>query len=934
MESYEVRVLGPVEVVRSGVPVPLSALRQRTLVAVLAMAAPGSMDPDRLESALWSATDRPAAPRAAVHAQVFRLRRALPGLIATDGDAYRLTVPAEDVDAHRFQQLCREARVAGTDAQAAMPLIESALTLWRGAPFTGVVRDWLDSRYGTGLVEDQLELRERQADLRLAAGEVEAILPDLIALAEQHPLRESLWLRLLIALARVGRAAEALERYECLRSTLADELGTDPGPPLRELHAELLAGGGPTPAAAGSTPTLPEAEATPRQLPLELIDFTGRERELAELDAALTGTRERPEIVVLHGTGGAGKTSLAVRWAHRNRDRFPDGQLYVNLRGFGPDRPVTPEEALHGLLWSLGVTGEQIPKSLDERSALLRSLMAGRRILLLLDNARDPGQVRPLLPGSSSHVVITSRSQLTGLAVREQARQLEVGPLDPRDSIALLAETLGSADVAADGAELERLARACIHLPLALAVAAKQAVRVPGGTVSDLLEQLRESSSALDLLELSDEEASVRSVLTWSYRALDEETRRCFRMVGLHPGPSFSVGSMAAVLGVTPARARQLIVRLIDGNLARPLDRRRYEAHDLLRALAVELCQAEETEQQRAAALERLHSYTIHTAAVAHRLVGLAYLTPEIDPILPGIVPDDFADADRAVEWFDLELVNLRALVRNAAANGSDRAAYQIAQLLPRHLRQRYHAADLLELQELGLASARRRGDRTAIAISLLQLAWVIAELGELGPAEDHNREALALFEQEGHDAGQTITLTNLGIVLWSTGRGELALDYHERAARTAARTDDPELQAGSLGNLAMSLLELGRVEEAAENCRRSLALVPESSTYHRYALDTLGQLLLQLEQHDEAETLLRRTLTLSRAAADRWLTCVSQTHLGDVLAARGRTPEARECWTEALNLFDTLGSPDQHDLRRADLVERLGEGAPTRLPS
>ncbi len=921
MEPFEVRVLGPVEVIRAGAPIPLPALRQRTLVAVLAMAAPAAVDPDRVEAALWSGMDLPAAPRAAVHAQVFRLRRSLPELIATDGDSYRLAVPVEKIDAHLFQRFCREARAAGTDADLALPLVESALALWRGVPFDGVKRDWLVAQYGTGLVEDYLELRERQADLRTAARDVEGILPSLIALADQHPLRESLWLRLLTALAQVGRAAEAMERYEFLRSTLAEELGTDPGAQLRELHAELLIGGAP---AATSTGILPMAEARPRQLPLELIEFTGRGRELTELDTALTGERERPEIVVLHGTGGAGKTSLAVRWAHRNRDRFPDGQLYVNLRGFGPDRPVSPEEALHGVLWSLGVTGEQIPKSLDERSALLRSLVSGRRILLLLDNVRDPGQVRPLLPGSSSHVVITSRSQLTGLAVREQARHIEVGPFDPEDSVALLAQTLGATDVASDPEDLERLARVCIHLPLALAVAAKQAVRVPGGTVTDFLEQIRDSSSALDLLELSDEEASVRSVLTWSYRALDEETRRCFRMVGLHPGPTFSVGSMAAVLGETPARARQLIVRLIDGNLARPLDRRRYEAHDLLRALAVELCRAEETADHRAAALERLHSYTIHTAALAHRLVGLAYLTPELDPIRPGIVPDRFADADSAVEWFDLELVNLRALVRAAADSGAHRAAYQIAQLIPRHLRQRYHAADLLELQELGLASARRSGNRVAIAISLVQFAWVITELGELRSAERHNREALALFEEESHDAGQTITLTNLGVVLWSTGQGELALNYHQRAARTAARTGDPDLEAGSLGNLAMSQLELGQVEEAVANCRRVLSLVPESDTFHRYTLDTLGQALLRLNRPRESETFLRQALTLSQAAADRWLTCVAQTHLGDVLAAQGQPEAARGCWNEALELFDTLRSPDQHDLRRADLVERL----------
>lgn len=920
MERVELRLLGPFAVIRDGESVTPSALRQRTLLAVVAMAAPIAVEPERLIKALWPGGP-PAAARAALHSHVSRLRRLLPEVIATDGDTYRLIVPPEDVDAVRFGWLAGQARAAMVAGSIdALDLIESALALWRGEPFTGVLPDWLAQTYGAGLTENLLDLRERQADLRLARGDVTDLVAELTALADRHPLRESLWLRLLTALARLGRKAEALERYEGLRSTLADQLGTDPGSGLRQLHAELLTDG--RPSLAGT----PVILAPPRQLPIGVAGFVGRDHELAGLDAAVDVAGDRSGIVVLHGTAGVGKTSLAVHWAQRRLDRFPDGQVYLNLRGFGPDRPVEPIEALHSILWSLGVPGEQIPATAEASAARLRSLVAGRQMLFVFDNARDPAQVRPLLPGASGQVLITSRNQLIGLIVREQARSIEVEPLDLEQSVVLLANSLATASVVPDRPGLERLARVCTHLPLALAVAARQVARSPGGTVSESLGRLHDPAVPLDLLADSDESANVRSVLAWSYAALDEATRRCFRMIGLHPGPHFTDGSMAAALGCSVPRARQCIVRLIDGNLVRAIDLQRYVAHDLVGALAAELSAAEETED-RAAARLRLYQHALHSAAAASRLAGLTYVQPHLDPPPAGVVPERFAGPDEALAWFAAGLEHLHAILRTAPP-AADRVVLQLAHLFGAYLMQRYRLAELIEVQQDALRRARRSGDQGAAARSLNQLGWAHAELPAVEQSESYYAEAAELFERVGEFGGQAAALSNLSNVCRALGRPREAAELGQRAIRAAVRAAEQDLEAACRTNMALCQLELGEIQAAAMTVRRALRLADPDGRALAYALATSGQALTQLGRADQAAAQLRRALDLFRSRGNRWPTCVALSHLGDALAGQGRSAEARARWTDSLELFDALGAVDRQELRRADLLDRLGAPA------
>ncbi len=928
MEQVEIRLLGPFELERDGAPVQLSALRQRTLLAVVAMAAPAAVDPVRLAAALWPDGGPPGAPRAALHSHVSRLRRTLPGVIATDGDAYRLAVPVESVDAHRFRELGRRARSAiAPGAPDSLDLVESALALWRGAPFTGLLKDWLDETHGAVLTEDQLDLRERQADLRLARADVAPLVAELSGLADRHPLRESLWLRLLSVLARCGRTAEALDRYEKLRLTLALELGADPGSELQRLHTELLSGDSPSDAAPSGPPAGAESGLPPpRQLPIDVAGFVGRSRELAELSAALVGAGDRPDLAVLHGTAGVGKTALAVHWSWRHREHFPDGQFYLNLRGFGPDRPVSPDEALHGMLGGLGLPGPQIPQGRDARSALLRSLVAGRRLLFVFDNVRDPAQVRPLLPGASGQVVITSRNQLVGLTVREQARSIEIEPLAPAESVTLLGDSLASAQVVPDRPGLARLAQVCSHLPLALAVAARQVARSGGGTVSDWLARLTDPAAPLDLLTDADESTNVRSVLSWSYGALDGETRRCFRMIGLHPGPTFTTGSMAAALGSSVARARQRIVRLIDGNLVRPIDHQRYEVHDLVGALAAELSAADETDDRSAARL-RLYQHALHGASAAAQRAGLTYVRPPLDPPPDGVEPERFAGSDEALAWFAADREHLHAILRTAPPT-ADRAVLPLAHLFGAYLMQRYRLADLIEVQQDALRRARRSDDLGAAARSLNQLGWAHAELPAVERAEPYYAEAAELFERIGEFGGQAAALSNLSTVHRALGRPEVALELCQRAASAAVRAGERDLEAACRTNLALCQLDLGEVGAAAVTVRAAVRLADPDGRALAYALGTSGQALTRLGRADQAVPQLRRALDLFRSRGNRWPTCVTLSHLGDALAGQGASAEARIRWAEALELFDGLGAVDRHELRRAHLLDRLGSAS------
>jgi DNA-binding SARP family transcriptional activator len=712
----EVGLLGPLRVSVAGRPVELPAGRLPALLAVLALAAGRPVSVDRLATAVWG-EDLSVDARANVQSNVRRLRRLLGAeLVATRGGGYALEVEPDRVDALRFVRLLDLAAAAPDRATQRDRLVE-ALGLWRGTPFDGVRSDWLEQTQAPWLQERYLAGLERRIDLDLADGSAVDLAAELGELTGRHPLRESLWVRLLVALTRAGRPAEALERYEAIRTRLAEELGTDPGPELRQAHADLLAGR--PPAAASSAPQAHQV--VPRQLPADTDAFTGREAALKALDGLLAdpdAPAPRPlAIAAIAGTAGIGKTALAVHWAHRVADRFPDGHLYVNLRGFDPSgSPMEPAEAIRGFLDALQVPAPQVPVGLDAQAGLYRSLLAGRRMLVLLDNARDADQVVPLLPGAPGCLVlVTSRDQLAGL-VAAGAQPLALDLLGRDEAVRLLARRLGHDRVTAEPDATGELVGRCAGLPLALAIVAARAATHPEFPLAALAGQLREARDGLDGFDGGDTATDVRAVFSWSYHRLGAPAARLFRLLGLHPGPDTGAGAAASLAGVPVARARALLAELARAHLVGEHAPGRYALHDLLRAYAAELAHAGDSGGDRRAAIHRLLDHYLHTARDADLL-----LYPHGEPVTPaapqpGVTPERLSGRDQAMAWFTAEHPVLLAAMEQATRAGFHQHTCQLAWTLDVFLHRRGHWHDRAATQRAALEAARRLGDRGAQA--------------------------------------------------------------------------------------------------------------------------------------------------------------------------------------------------------------------------
>lgn len=540
------RLLGPWEVGTEQGLVHVPAGRLRTLLTALVLAAGEPVGLDRLADRVWPEAP-PGRARKTLHTYLGRLRKLLgPGLLRTHpGGGYLLDVAPDAVDVHRFHALLRRADRADTVAEE-LDLLRQALALWRGRPFAGMDSAWLDRDVLPPLTEDWFAATGRRIDLELATGRPERLIAELRDLTSRHPTRESLWLRLITAQHRAGRRAEALSTYQHVRTLLSDELGIDPSEQLVVLQREILLDGAPQ-----------QHEHCPHQLPHAVATFTGRHAELAELDGVLT--RLGSAIVSLDGPPGVGKTALAVRWAHQVAARCPDAQLHLDLRGFGPAPPMPPAEAAATLLRALGVHSDLIPAAAEERFAALRTALAGRHALLLLDNARDAEQVRPLLPGTAALVIVTSRDQLRGLSVRDGAYRMTVPHLPACGAVELLAARVTGAPE-----ELARLAELCDHLPLALVIAAERVQRA--GSVGAVVAALRRAR--LDTLDSGDGDphTSLRRTLSWSYQALPPDAAALFRALGQRPAGAADLACSC----LPPDRARAALDQLVAAHLVTP----------------------------------------------------------------------------------------------------------------------------------------------------------------------------------------------------------------------------------------------------------------------------------------------------------------------------------------------------------------------------
>jgi DNA-binding SARP family transcriptional activator len=590
------RVLGPLEVsVSDGTPVSVSAPKHRVLLSILLLHANHRVSADRLATAVWPG----GPPRSAgglLRTYVCGLRHSLrlgePGVLprlVTRPGGYELTVATEDLDLSLFEDLSARGLSAldhGNPAQAA-PLLRAALGLWRGEPAEGACLDADTETVAASLREQRLAVEEAWARAQFALGDDRELVLRLAELAAAHPFREHLHSQLMLALYRAGRQAEALSVFTGLRRRLVAELGSEPSQPVRDLHERILRG---DPGLAGPARSWLEGlgqPVAPRQLPPGTADFTGRRENLGRLAGA---ARAGVPAVAICGPAGAGKTALAVHWAHQIADRFPDGQLFVDLQGYSPGSPVATAEALRRFLSALGTAPDRIPPDQEEASALFRSLVAGKRVMVLLDNAGSAGQVRPLLPGAAGCLaVITSRSRLPGLLARSGGTTVGVGPLAASEAVSLLRALLGDARVDAEPAAAAAIAARCAYLPLAVRIAAERAAHRPQMPLARLAAELAAEHDRLDALTAGEDPGTaVRSVLSWSYRGLPPAAARLFRLLGLHPGPDISVPAAAALAGTSTTDAARLLETLADIHLLEETAPGRYHLHDLLRAYAAE----------------------------------------------------------------------------------------------------------------------------------------------------------------------------------------------------------------------------------------------------------------------------------------------------------------------------------------------------------
>jgi tetratricopeptide (TPR) repeat protein/DNA-binding SARP family transcriptional activator len=916
-------VLGPLLVRDGDAEVEVPAALQRVLLAALLVHAGQTVPADTLAEVVWNGTP-PASAATTLRSHVMRLRRVLGPVagsrVVTRYRGYLLDAGEQEVDHLRFTSLCRDggAAVRAGAWPQAYGILGEALGLWRGEPLADIPSQLLHRDEVPRLAQLRLQALEWQVDAGLYLGGHSELVPQLHSLVAQHPLRERFHAQLMLALCQGGRPAEALAAYQDARSVLAEELGTDPGTELRDLHQQILTADpaltGPAPAAF---PAGRPSRVVPRELPAPVAHFAGRANELAALTGLLeqSGQEIHQAVVIsaIGGTAGVGKTALAVRWAHQVIERFPDGQLYVNLRGYDPGRPVTAADTLAGFLRALGIPARDIPAEQDERAAWYRSLLAGRRVLVILDNARSEEQVRPLLPGTPGCVaVVTSRHALVGLIARDGARRVDLDLLPLADAVSLLRVLIGGR-VDADPDAVAVLAGWCCRLPLALRLAAELAVGRPAASLASLVGELcglAGQQRRLDLLDAGgDPRTAVRAVFSWSYRNLDADTARTFRLAGLHPGADLDPYAAAALTGATLGQAGRMLGVLTRAHLIQNAGPGRYSMHDLLRAYAAEQA-AQDGEKEQQAALTRLFDYYLATAAAAADTLFPAerHRRPRILPATPA---PPVTDPAAALAWLDEQRATLVVVAAMTAGHGWPSHATRLAVTLYRYLEGGGHYPEAITIYTHARHAAHRTGDHAAEANVLINLGVTDTRMGRYQQATSHYQQALALFSQAGDGLGQARALGNLGSAELLLGRSQQAAGYLQQALTLYRQASDRVGEARALNNLGTADELRGRYQQAADHHRQALDLTRElgDRVGETETLINLGHICERQGRYQQAADHHQQALGLSRQIGHRACEAHALANLGDVSLRQGRYQQAADHHQQALDLSRQIGN-------------------------
>jgi len=941
-EGLRIGVLGPLQGACDEAEIKLPRGRVGVLLAVLAMSAGHAVGIGRLAELIWPER-QPERVRASMQTLAARLRAFVPDVIVSAGEGYLLDLDPDHVDLLRFRRLVRVAE-STSDPAAALGLLDSALGLWRGEPLADLRSAALERDVVPTLIEERLAAIERRAGLHLAADHTDRVIAELLPLTSQYPLRESLWAQLIRALHGAGRSAEAIQHYHKARELLAGELGVDPSPDMQDLYLRLLQADRPgaasvqppastptsTPAfvpspaptpARGTAPAVEPRPKVPHLLPAAAAGFAGRAAALAlltEQAQEVTANQAIMAIAAISGMAGVGKTALALHWAHREAARFPDGQLYADLRGFDPSgAPASPAEVIQALLGALGIPADRLPVGMDAMVGLYRTVLAGQKILIVLDNARDVDQVRPLLPGSPGcMVVVTSRRPLISLAAKHGARLINVDVLTDGESAELLTARIGAERMAAEPDAAGELVNLCGRLPLALAISAARAAACPQLPLTVFAAELRDARQRLDALDGGDAITSLRTVFSWSFRHLRKPAADLFMLLSVHPGPDISVPAAASLARTGQAEANAALRELAALNLISEHHRGRYVLHDLVRVYAAELVAGVLPAELTRAAIGRTLDYYLQTAHDAD-----AWINPQHHPLPfrpPGGRSADFTCSRHALQWLDAEYQVLIGVTSLAARTGFDGHAWQIPAAFARYLDRRGHWHSLADVQQTALAAAERLCDKKAQACLLRIGGLLCLRLAAYDEAREQFDRELELYSALDDHVGQARAHGDIAMTYSIQERYREALVHSGQALELARSAGHPHVHALTLNKVGWHSAHLGDCEYALACCQQSLDLLHGLGNRYAQAFvwDSLGYIHQRLGHHAESIDCFQRAVALFREVGNDFELAATLNNLGDAFDAAGRPVAARDAWQQALTILTGLHHPDSAQLR------------------